>query len=64
MEVVVGLVVNIVAEAPLGEPGGLGKPVTIELDNNKSESHNKGACATFKEVIKVEDYKASYIEAL
>jgi hypothetical protein len=41
------------AEAPLGEPGGPGKPVAIEPDDNESESHDK-----------VEDHEASYIEAL
>ena len=51
-------------EAPLGELGGLGKPVAIELDNNKSKSHNKGVYAAFKEAIKVKDHEASYIEAL
>ena len=63
-EVVAGLAANAVAEAPLGEPGGLGKLITIEPDNNKSKSHDEGACAAFKEAIKVEDYEASYIEAL
>jgi hypothetical protein len=53
-----------VVEAPLGELGRLGKPVVIELDNNKTESDDKGAYAIFKEVIKVEDYKAFYIETL
>jgi hypothetical protein len=48
----------------LGELGGLGKPVVIEPDNNKAESHDKGVYAAFKEAIKVEDYKASYIETL
>jgi hypothetical protein len=38
--------------------------VVIKLDNDKSESYNEGAYAAFKEVIKVEDYEASYIEAL
>jgi hypothetical protein len=37
-------------------PGGLREPVVI--------SHDGGAYATFNEAIKVEDYKASYIEAL
>ena len=55
---------NAVAEAPLGEPGRLGKLVTIEPDNNKSKSYDKGVCAAFKKAIKVEDYEASYIEAL
>ena len=51
-------------EAPLGELGRLGKLVVIELDNNKTKSDDKGAYTVFKEVIKVEDYKASYIETL
>ena len=55
---------NAVVEAPLGEPGGPGKPVVIEPDNNKTESDNKGAYTVFKEVIEVKDYKASYIETL
>ena len=55
---------NAVAEALLGEPGGPGKPVVIEPDDDESESHDKGAYAAFKEAIKVEDYKASDIEAL
>ncbi|XTI89923.1 hypothetical protein V2W45_1458660 [Cenococcum geophilum] len=55
---------NAVAEAPLGEPGGLGKPVAIEPDDDESESHDKGAYAAFEEAIKVEDHEASYIEAL
>jgi hypothetical protein len=38
--------------------------VVIEPDNNKTESDDKGVYAVFKEVIKVEDYKASYIETL
>jgi hypothetical protein len=54
---------NAVAEASPGGPGGQGKPVVIEPDNDESESYDKGAYAAFKEAIKVEDYKA-YIEAL
>jgi len=56
--------VNAVAEAPPGEPGGPGEPVTIEPDNDESKSHDEGACAAFKEAIKVEYHEASYIEAL
>ena len=52
------------AEAPLGEPGGPGELVVIEPDNDETKSDDKGAYAVFKEVIKVEDYKASYIESL
>ena len=63
-EAVAGPAVNTVAEAPLGEPGGSGEPVTIEPDDDESESHDEGACAAFEEAIKVEDYEASYIEAL
>jgi len=55
---------NAVAEAPPGEPGGPGKPVVIEPDDDETKSDNKGAYAVFKEAIEVEDYKASYIEAL
>ena len=51
-------------EVPLGGLGRLGKLVAIELDNNKSKSYNNGVYAAFKEAIKIEDYKASYIEAL
>jgi len=64
VEAVVEVAVNIVVEALLGELGGLGKLVVIELNNNESKSHNKGVYAAFKEVIKVEDYEASNIEAL
>jgi len=38
--------------------------VVIELDDDKSKSHDKGAYAALEEAIKVEDYEASYIEAL
>ena len=55
---------NAVAEALPGELGGPGEPVVIEPDDDESESHNEGAYAAFKEAIKVEDYKASNIEAL
>jgi len=63
-EAAANIAANAVAEAPLGEPGGPGKLVVIEPDDNKTESDDKGAYAVFKEAIKVEDYKASYIEAL
>ena len=56
--------VNAVAEAPLGEPGGPGKPVVIEPDNDETKSYNEGVYAAFEEAIKVEDYKAFYIETL
>ena len=55
---------NAVAEAPPGEPGGPGEPVIIEPDDDETESHDEGAYAAFEEAIKVEDYKASYIETL
>ena len=55
---------NAAAEALPGKLGGPGELVVIELDNNESESHGKGAYAAFKEAIKVEDYEASNIEAL
>ena len=38
--------------------------MAIEPDNNESKSRDKGVYAAFKEAVKVEDYKASYIEAL
>ena len=63
-EAVAGPAVNAVAEAPPGEPGGPGEPVTIEPDDDESESHDEGACAAFEEAIEVEDCEASYIEAL
>ncbi|OCK91450.1 uncharacterized protein K441DRAFT_664728, partial [Cenococcum geophilum 1.58] len=55
---------NAVAEAPPGEPGGPGEPVVIEPDDDETESDDEGAYAVFKEAIEVEDYEASYIEAL
>ena len=36
--------------------------VVIEPGNNEGKSHDKGTYAAFKEAIKVEDYKASYIK--
>ena len=38
--------------------------MVIEPDKGENESHDKDAYAAFKELIKVEDYKASYLEAL
>ena len=38
--------------------------MVIELDKGKNESHDKDVYTTFKELIKVEDYEASYLEAL
>ncbi|XTI87391.1 hypothetical protein V2W45_1330071 [Cenococcum geophilum] len=64
VEAAANIAANAVAEAPLGELGRLGKPVVIEPDNNETKSDDKGAYTVFKEAIKVEDYKASYIEAL
>ena len=55
----VNAAVNVVAEAPPGEPDGR----VIKLDDDKNKSHNKGAYAAFKKVIKVEDHKA-YTKAL
>ena len=55
---------NAAVEAPLGEPGRPGEPVVIEPDDDETESDNEGAYTVFKEVIKVEDYKTSYIETL
>jgi hypothetical protein len=63
-KVVVNIVVNIAAEAALEELGRLGKLVVIELDKGESKSYNKDVYSAFKEVIKVGDYKASYLEAL
>jgi len=64
VEAVANAVVNVVAEAALKKPGRLGKPVVIEPDKGKNESHDKDVYTAFKELIKVEDYKASYLEAL
>ena len=55
---------NAVAEAALEELGGLGKLVVIKPDKGENESHDKDAYTAFKESIEVEDYKASYLEAL
>ena len=63
-EAAVNIAANAVVETPPGEPGGLGEPVVIELDNDETKSDDEGAYAVFKEVIEVEDYKASYIETL
>ena len=38
--------------------------MVIEPDDDESESHDEGAYAAFEEVIEVEDYEASDIEAL
>jgi len=38
--------------------------VVIESDDDESESHDEGAHAVLEEAIEVEDYEASYIEAL
>jgi hypothetical protein len=63
-EAVAGPAANAVAEAPPGEPGGPGELVTIELDDDESESHDEGAYAAFEETIEVEDHEASYLESL
>ena len=55
---------NAAAEAALEELGGLGEPVVIEPDEGENESHDEDAYAAFEELIEVEDYKASYLEAL
>ena len=55
---------NAAAGAALEELGGLGKPVVIEPDKGKSESHDEGTYAAFEEAIEVEDYKASNLKAL
>ena len=57
-EAVAGLAANVVAEAPLGELGGPGEPITIEPDDDESESHDEGAYAAFGKAIKAEDHKA------
>ena len=64
VEAAVEAAANAVVEVLLGEPGGPGKLVVIELDNDENKSHDEGAYAVFKEAIKVEDYKASNVEAL
>ena len=38
--------------------------MVIESNKGKSESHDKGTYAAFKEVIELKDHEASYIEAL
>jgi hypothetical protein len=38
--------------------------VVIEPDKGENESHDENAYAAFKESIEVEDYEASYLEAL
>lgn len=63
-KVVTETTVNIVAEAALKELGGLSKLVVIEPDKGKSKTHNKSTYTSFKKVIKVENYKASNLEAL
>ena len=63
-EAVVNVAVNAVAEIPLGELGGLSKPVIIKPDNDETESHDEGTYAAFKKVIEVENYKAFYIKTL
>ena len=63
-KVVVEAAANVVVKAALEELGRLGKLMVIELDKGESESHNNNAYAAFRELIKVEDYKASYLEAL
>ena len=55
---------NAAAEAAPEEPGRPGEPVVIEPDEGESESHDKGAYAAFGDANKVEDYEASYLEAL
>jgi hypothetical protein len=68
MEEATKAVAEAAANAAVGaapeEPGGLGEPVVIELDEGESESHDKGAYAAFEEAIEVEDYEASDLEAL
>ena len=55
---------NAAAEAAPEEPGGSGEPVVIEPDKGENKSHDEDAYTAFEELIKVEDYKASYLEAL
>ena len=57
-------VANVAAEAAPEGPGGPGEPVVIEPDEGENESHDEDAYAAFEESIEVEDYEASYLEAL
>ena len=61
---VVEVAANVAAEAAPEGPGGLGKPVVIEPDEGENESYDEDAYAAFEESIEVEDYEASYLEAL
>ena len=61
---VVEAAANAAAEAAPEGPGRLGEPVVIEPDEGENESHDEDAYAAFEELIEVEDYKASYLEAL
>ena len=63
-KVVAEAAANAAAEAAPEEPGRPGEPVVIEPDKGESKSHDKGAYAAFKKAVKVEDYKASNLEAL
>ncbi|XTI92632.1 hypothetical protein V2W45_1347143 [Cenococcum geophilum] len=64
VEAAANAAVNAAAEAAPEEPGGPGKPVVIEPDEGENESHDEDAYAAFEESIEVEDYEASYLEAL
>ena len=64
MEEAAKVVADAAAETAPEGLRGLSEPVVIEPDEGESESHDKGAYAAFKEAIEVEDYEASYLEAL
>jgi len=64
IKAVAEVAVNAAAEAAPEEPGRLDEPVVIESDEGESESHDEGVYAAFEEVIEVEDYEASDLEAL
>ena len=64
VEAAVNAAANVAAEAAPKEPGGPGELVVIEPDEGENESHDEDAYAAFEESIEVEDYEASYLEAL
>jgi hypothetical protein len=60
VEAAPNIAANVAVEVAPEEPGRPGEPVVIEPDEGESESHD----AAFKDAIEVEDYEASYLEAL
>jgi hypothetical protein len=64
VEAAPNIAANVAVEVAPEEPGRPGEPVVIEPDEGESESHDEGAYAAFKDAIEVEDYEASYLEAL